>query len=190
MYHDVCSYLNIIMKKLNPMQFSKTGLDDVIRTLHALTSCARFSCIQSQEFEWMQHTRTTLQIIDVFGWDAISLPTKQALFYNWKCRAFFEGLMRREKVIFTEPTTPFMNEPDPAILNEHALEIPGLLWRSDQFLAASQSKNISSYVVIRLLTEMGLRISGLKQWYLQWMKNCRSCHNIRCLLEVANLLEY
>ena len=120
----------------------------------------------------MQHTRATLQIVEVFGWDAIALPTKQALYYNWKCRAFFEGLMRREKVNFHDPATPFTNERAPAILDDHALEVPGLLWRGDQFLSASQSGSINSYMVIRLLTEMGVRISGLKQWHLQWMKSC------------------
>lgn len=118
----------------------------------------------------MYYTQTTLKILEVFGWDALNPITRHAYYYNWKYRAFFEGLTRRTKVSFTEPS-----DMDQAIsadgLTEHAFEVPGLLWRADRFIEASGSKIITTYMIVRLLTEVGACMSRLKQWYLNWLKN-------------------
>lgn len=130
----------------------------------------------------MHYTQTTLKILEVFGWDALSPLTKHAYYYNWKYRAFFEGLTRRTKVNFTEPS-----DMDPAIsaqgLSELAFDVPGLLWRADRFVEASRSNAISSYMVVRLLTEIGACMSRLKLWFLNWMRDRKSIGRLSALID-------
>ena len=137
----------------------------MIGALHALTSCAWFSCCtNADDLEWRRFTEGTLTILQLYGWEAIMPPTRQAFYYNWKYRTFFEGLTRRTKISFTEPPDPAIIEPSGGLLTEHAFDIPGLLWRTDQFVSAAKSRTISAYMITRLLTEIGVCISQLKCW--------------------------
>lgn len=121
----------------------------------------------------MRYPQATLKILEVYGWHTINLSTGRTFYYNWKYRAFFDALIRRTKISFTEPPDPFTIDSPGCLLTEHAYDVPGLLWRSDKFVEAAKSNLVDPYMVIRLLTEIGASISRLKHWNLQWIKHCK-----------------
>ena len=111
----------------------------------------------------------------MYGWEAIKPATRSALYCNWKYRAFFDSLNSRVKLSYREPpprATTF--DPVSSFLSEYAFGVPGLLWRSDQFLRASKNKEVDQYMVLRLLTELGICIGRLKHWHLMWTQGFHS----------------
>ena len=169
MYGEAIRELNMRIQTTRPNQPS--SLDDVIGAIQALTPCAWFKCVEAKNLDWMQHTAAVLNILDVYGWQAISPSTRRAFYYNWKYRSFFDSLNKRTEVSFKEPPAdPGTIDLSSSFLTDYAFDVSGLLWRSDRFLQARKSRKVNQYMVVRLLTELGRCVGRLKHWYLLWIK--------------------
>ena len=172
MYGKALRLLNMRLQRMRPDRPSQTQLDDVIGAIQAITPCAWFTCVEADSLDWKRHTGAVLNIIDVYGWKAISPPKRRAFYYNWKFRSFFNSLCTRTKFEFKEPPLDAGTmDLASSFLTDHAFDVSGLLWRCDKFLRAARSKSVESYMIIRILTELGICVARLKDWYLQWVKH-------------------
>lgn len=172
MYGNALRYLSTKIRHVSPATPDPTQLDDIIGAIQALTPCAWFKCVEADHLDWMRHTRAMLNILEVYGWKAIRPSTRRAFYYNWKYRSFFDSITRRTKVSFTEPPSDSATvDLSSSFVSDYAFDVSGLLWRADRFLQISKSKSLQPYMVIRLLTELGVCIAKMKHWYLQWTKH-------------------
>jgi hypothetical protein len=84
---------------------------------------------------------------------------------GWKYRAFLESLTQKRTLLFKEPPKTIDTSNRPAsFLTDYAIEIPGLLWRSQKMFQQAHLKAIHRSKVLGLLTQMEKCIAKLKQW--------------------------
>lgn len=172
MYGKTMRYLRMKVRDIGAGRPSQDQLEDITGAIHALTPCAWFNCMQADNLEWMSHTQALLKILEVYGWESINPSTVRSFYYNWKHRAFFDSLSQRVKVKFPEPPAN-MHIPcnSTAFLTDYALDVPGLLWRSDKLFRASQSGTVDRSSVLLLLMQIGACTARFKRWHLEWVKS-------------------
>ena len=172
MYGKTLRYLRFKLRTFGSGQPNQGHLDDIIGAIHALTPCAWFNCMETDTMEWMQHTQALLKILEVYGWETINPSTVRSFYYNWKYRAVFDSLSQRIQVSFrTAPADTEFSCNSTSFLADYALEVPGLLSRSDRIFRASRSKTVGKHTVLRLLTDIETCIAKFKRWHLSWIKS-------------------
>ncbi|KAK3701501.1 hypothetical protein LTR37_015475 [Vermiconidia calcicola] len=170
-YGKALRFLRMKIDSFQSERPDRSQLDDTIGAVHCLTACAWFDCIGADRLEWMRHTQALLRILENFGWKAINQDTVRTFYYNWKYRTFFDALSLRQKASFREPPSmPKDFYASTSFVTDYALEVPGLIWRSDRFFEAAKSKRIGPEIVLRLLTQLGLSTMKLKRWHLEWVR--------------------
>ena len=170
MYGKTIRYLRIKVQNISPYEPNQSQLEDIVGAIYALTPCAWFNCLETDSLEWMRHTQALLRILEVYGWESIP-STARLFYYNLKYRSFFDSMSQRIAVSFREPPSSVLCSNSASFVMNYALDVPGLLWRSDQIFRASRSKTVHHCVVLRLLRDIGACIAKLKQWHLDWIKS-------------------
>jgi len=105
----------------------------------------------------------------VYGWNAIPARTRQIFHYNWKYRAFWDGISRRKKVELSDLTTESARQDPSSRLLDLGFNTCGVLEKSDKFLLARKRPRDTQ--VFAILTEIGALIALLKKWHLSWIKS-------------------
>ncbi len=166
--------MRLKVDQISPAQPDIDMLDDIIGGLQALTACAWFNCLELPPLEWMRHPQAVLKVIELFGWESLKRSTINTFYYNWKYRAFFNALAENIQVSWKEPPSDLqLADPSESFLTEYAYSVPGLLWRAQRFVQASDSGDVSQYMVMRMLTELGVLVAKLKRWHVEWIKKCK-----------------
>lgn len=165
MYGKTISYLRARLDSVASGQLDRNCLEDVVGAVHVLTACSWFNCLDTDSLEWVRHTQALLRILEVYGWGSLNPSTAHSFYMSWKYRAFLESLTQKRTLTFREPprTIDTSNRPS-CFLTDYAIEIPGLLWRSQKMYQQAHLKIIPRRKVLGLLTEMEKCIARLKQW--------------------------
>lgn len=100
----------------------------------------------------------------------MSADTRQAFRYNWKYRAFWDGISRRVTVEYEDPVSGGLPRDLSSTLLELGFKACDLIARSDRFLAEAVRKRPKEAQVLAFLTELGSLIALLKKWHLAWTK--------------------
>ena len=140
--------------------------------VHVLTACSWFNCLNIDSLEWIGHTQALLNILETYGWESLKTSTARSFYSAWKHRAFLESLNQRRPLPFRKPTQNVdMSDRAICFLADYALELPGLLWRSERMFQKAHMKTTPRRTVLNLLTEVERGIGKLKEWHLQWTKS-------------------
>jgi len=122
----------------------------------------------------MQYTRGILQIAENFGTQSVHPPSALANHYGLRHLAFTEALIRRQPVKLKMPVPVSIPQESSDSLLSHATEVPGLLRQCDRAVQKSARDHLAPLAVMFLLTEIERCLSRLKQWFLEWIKSCKS----------------
>ena len=165
MYGKTIGYLRLRLDMIASGRLDRNSLDDVVGAIHVLTACSWFNCLDTSSLEWVHHTQALLKILEVYGWESLNPSTARSFYTSWKYRAFLESLKQRRKLPFEEPPKPIdTSNRSISFLTDYAMEIPGLLWRSERMFHQAHLKATPRRKVLGLLTDMEACVSKLKQW--------------------------
>lgn len=171
MYGKTENYLHMRLEVIASGQPDRTALQDTVGAVHTLTACSWLNCLETNGTKWMRHTHALLKILEVDGWESLNPSTNRSFYYGWKHRAFFESLIGKKALPLREPKSAKITSLPRALVMEHALEVPGIFWRSEKIHQQAHTKTIPRRIVTAVLTELEKSISKLKQWHLQWTKS-------------------
>ena len=165
MYGKTIGYLRVRLDSIASGRLDRNSLEDVVGAVHVLTACSWFNCLDTDSLEWVRHTQALLKILEVYGWNSLNPSTARSFYTAWKYRAFLESLTQKRILPFKEPPRAIQSSSRPvSFLTDYAIEIPGLLWRSQKMLEQAHLKTINRRKVLNLLTELEKCIAKLKQW--------------------------
>ena len=172
MYGQTIKYLRMRLDSIASGHSDRTSLDDIVGAIHILTACSWFNCLETDSLEWICHTQALLKILEIYGWEALNPSTARSFYATWKSRAAQESLNQRRTLPFKElPKTIDTSSRSISFLTDYALEITGLLWRSEKIFQQGRLNTVPRRTILALLTEIEKGISRLKQWHLEWMKS-------------------
>ena len=165
MYGKTISYLRARLDSVASGRLDRHCLQDVVGAVHVLTACSWFNCLDTDSLEWVRHTQALLKILEVYGWGSLNPSTARSFYIGWKYRAFLESLTQKRVLTLKEsPGTIDTSNRPTSFLTDYAIEIPGLLWRSQKMFQQSHLKILPRRKVLALLTEMEKCTAKLKQW--------------------------
>lgn len=144
--------------------------DDVLASTIVLSICELYEEISQSSGGWVRHVDGTNQILKIRGPKNIKSDLALALYSNARNNALVQGLISRKASYMETPgwrnlESTWKPLSFSALFYDSAIQVPGLLERTDALLAKADA---TLEVINVLLTDLSTLETNLRKWFETW----------------------